>query len=321
MQTRGKRWLVALAVGLLMLVGVAFAAVELRSTRTFDVAPPVLAFVNDSETIERGRYLVYGPAACAYCHVPREQWTTLGEGTELPLTGNHIFRLPLGEFLSPNLTPDPATGIGRRTDAQIARILRLGVRADGRAAFPLMTYQHLSDDDLVAVIAFLKSREPVANAVPDHRLTLLGKALMAFAIEPIGPSTTPRRTSPVGLSVERGEYLANAVSSCAECHTDRGDNGELVGPRFAGGQLMDLADPTKIAVPPNLTPDTDTSPVGRWDEEMFVVRFRSGEVIPGTPMPWGAFARMTEDDVRSIYRYLRTLPPTRHDTGPGMRDR
>jgi mono/diheme cytochrome c family protein len=171
------------------------------------------------------------------------------------------------------------------------------------------------------VIAFLRSRPAVANAVPDHRLTLLGKALMAFAIEPAGPTTPPRRTSPIGPSVERGDYLANAVSACAECHTDRDGSGELVGPRFGGGQQMDLADPTKVAVPPNLTPDAGTSPIGRWDEDMFVVRFRAGEIIPGTPMRWGAFAHMTEDDVRSVYRYLRTLPPTRHETGPGMRNR
>ena len=304
-----------------LLIGGGLAATELRSKRTFDVPYPAIAFPTDPATIERGRYLVYGPAACAYCHVPREQWTTLGEGTELPLTGNHIFRLGPVSFSPPNLTPDEATGIGRRTEGELARMLRHGVRADGRAAFPLMSYQNVSDDDLAAIVAFLRSRPPVANAVPGHRLTLLGKALMAFAIEPVGPATPPRRTSPVGPSVERGDYLANNVSACAECHTDRGPDGALVGPRFGGGQQMDLADPTKIAVPPNLTPDADTSPVGKWDEEMFVVRFRAGEVIPGTPMPWGAFARMTEDDVRSVYRYLRTLPPTRHDTGPGMRDR
>jgi mono/diheme cytochrome c family protein len=316
-----KPWLLGLIAVLVAIAGSAFAAIELRWKRTFDIAPPALTFVSDEAAIERGRYLIYGPAACAYCHVPRERWSTLDEGTELPLTGNHVFRLPPGEFFSANLTPDPATGIGRRTDAQIARMLRHGVRADNRAAFPLMSYQNLSDDDLVAIVAFLKSRPPVVSAVPDHRLTLLGKALMAFAIAPAGPATTPPRTSPAGPSVERGEYLANAVSACAECHTDRADNGQLVGPRFGGGQRMDLADPTKIAVPPNLTPDADTSPIGRWDEGMFVVRLRAGEVEPGTPMPWGAFAHMTEDDVRSIYRYLRTLPPTRHDTGPGMQKR
>jgi len=78
------------------------------------------------------------------------------------------------------------------------------------------------------------------------------------------------------------------------------------------------ADPTLVAVTPNLTPDAATSPIGRWTEEAFVARFRRGEILEGTPMPWGAFARMTDDDLRSVFRYLRTLPPVDHATGPAM---
>jgi len=312
-------WTVALAAGIVV---AAWAAVELRWRRTFDAPFPAIVESHDPAALERGRYLVYGPATCAYCHVPREQWSTLEKGAELPLTGDHVFRLPFGEFLSPNLTPDASTGIGARSPGQLARVLRYGVRADGRAAFPLMAFHEMSDDDLADVIAFLRSRPAVAHAVPDHRLTLLGKTLMAFAIGPVGPSAAPRATSPKGLSIERGEYLANDVASCVECHTDRGGDGQFVGPKFAGGQKMDLAlDKDRIAVPPNLTPDPSTSPIGRWDEGMFVTRFRAGEVIRGTPMPWGAYAHMTEDDVRSIYRYLKTLPPTVNHTGPPMQKR
>jgi hypothetical protein len=80
---------------------------------------------------------------------------------------------------------------------------------------------------------------------------------------------------------------------------------------------MDVAaDPTKVYVSPNLTPDPDTSPIGAWPEDAFIARFRVGPTIPGTPMPWGAFARMTDDDLRSVYRYLRSLPPTRKAVGP-----
>jgi len=71
-------------------------------------------------------------------------------------------------------------------------------------------------------------------------------------------------------------------------------------------------------VTPNLTPDPTTSPVGGWPEDTFVARFRAGEVVPGTPMPWGAFARFTDDDVRAIYRYLRSLPPNRNVTGASV---
>jgi mono/diheme cytochrome c family protein len=230
-----------------------------------------------------------------------------------------VFRLSPGEFYSANLTPDPDTGIGRRTDAQLAQILRYGVRADRRAAFPMMEFQDMSDQDLTAVISFLRSQPGVRNEVPDHRLSLLGKALMAFAIEPKGPTTPPARESPAESgSIARGEYLANSISSCASCHTDRDSrSGELVGPRFAGGQRMDVAaDDTKVFVPPNLTPDLKTSPIGSWAEETFLARFREGGLVPGSPMPWGAYKRMTDDDLRSVYRYLRSLPPVEHATGP-----
>ena len=69
-------------------------------------------------------------------------------------------------------------------------------------------------------------------------------------------------------------------------------------------------------MPPNLTPDARTSPIGTWTEDTFVARFRQGELVSGTPMPWGAYARMTDEDLRSVYRYLRTLPPFEHATGP-----
>ena len=174
----------------------------------------------------------------------------------------------------------------------------------------------LSDEDLAAVTSYLRAQPATSHAVPEHRLTLFGKALMAFAITPAGPATMPPVKSPTGATVERGQYLANHVSSCVACHTDRGSDGALVGPPFGGGQRMDVAaDPTKVFVTPNLTPDPETSPVGAWSEDTFVARFRAGEVVPGTPMPWGAFARFTDDDVRAIYRYLRTLPPNRNVTG------
>jgi hypothetical protein len=79
---------------------------------------------------------------------------------------------------------------------------------------------------------------------------------------------------------------------------------------------MDVAaDPTRVYVSANLTPDPATSPIGRWSEDVFVARFRGGERLAGTPMPWGAYARMTDDDLRSVYRYLRTLPPIARHTG------
>jgi mono/diheme cytochrome c family protein len=262
---------------------------------------------------------VYGPAACAYCHVPKEQWKQLDQGIQLPLAGKHLFRLPFGELYSPNLTSDRDTGVGHRTDGELARILRYGVRADGRAAMPLMELQGLSDEDLTAIISFLRTMAPVQNRVPRHQLTTLGKLILAFAYTPEGPVEMPAQKSPRGVSIERGAYLANKVSACVSCHTDRGSDGALVGTKFAGGQRMDVAaDASKVYVSPNLTPDPQTSVIGAWTEDAFVVRFRQGEFVEGTPMPWGAYSRMTEADLRSVFRYLKSLPPVEHTTGPAL---
>jgi mono/diheme cytochrome c family protein len=179
----------------------------------------------------------------------------------------------------------------------------------------------LSDEDLTALVSFLRTQRPVALAVPDHQLTRFGKALMAFAISPAPPAPAPA-ASPTGPTVERGAYLANNVSSCVACHTNRGSDGALVGAPFGGGQRMDVAaDSSKVFVSPNLTPDPETSPIGAWSEDAFLARFRVGEIFPGTPMPWGAFKRFTDDDVRAIYRYLKSLPPTRNSTGPAVQPR
>jgi len=324
-RSRGRRIVVGVVIILVLISGALAAAIELRSHRTFEAPYPALAAVSDAAIVADGKYLVYGPGACAYCHVLKSDWKRLDAGELLPLTGNHLFPLPLGKIYSANLTPDGDTGIGRRSDAELARILRYGVRADGRAAIPLMEFHDLSDQDIVAVISYLRSTAPYRSPARDHELTVLGKAVMAFAVTPKAPARTPAPRSPARdqPSVERGDYLANSVSSCVGCHTDRNlQDGSFVGPRFAGGMHMDVAaDPTRVYVPPNLTPDANTGRSGQWSEDVFVARFRQGELVDGTPMPWGAYARMTESDVRSVYRYLRTLPPAIHETGAAVQPR
>jgi mono/diheme cytochrome c family protein len=313
---------VGCAAGITALLTAAVVVVEARWTRTFDAPYPVLQATTDPALIERGRYLAYGPASCAYCHVPKSEWTRLDRGEMPPLTGAHEFPLPFGRFYSANLTPDRRTGIGRRSDRELARILRHGVRADGRAAMPFMEYQAMSDEDIIAILSFLRSQPPVYREVPDHQIEFMGRAIFAFLIEP-GHTRTPRSTSPRGATVERGEYLANDVALCASCHTNRNMmDGTFLGPRFAGGLKMDFAaDPTKVQAPPNLTPDPRTGRITQWSEQDFVDRFRRGPSFAESLMPWGAYRRMTDDDLRAIYRYLRTLDAVENDTGAFIQDK
>ena len=119
-------------------------------------------------SVSRGEYLAR-IMDCAGCHTP-------GALTGKPdfsrnLAGSTVgFRLPgAGVFYPPNLTPDPETGLGRWTEAQIARAVRHGERPDGRRLVPVMpwpSYSALSDADAAALAAYLKSLRPIPNAVP-----------------------------------------------------------------------------------------------------------------------------------------------------------
>jgi len=304
-----KKILMWTGVSLVSIVAILVITVAFRWNRTFDAPYPPLVASRDTAVIARGRYLAYGPAHCSDCHTPPSERAALRAGTLVPLSGGMLFDIPPGKFHVPNLTPDSAMGIGRRSDGEIARMLRYGVRADGRAALPFMEYQYMSDSDVVAVISFLRSQAPVAHAVPDHQFTWIGKAVMAFVIKPVGPSSPPPATAPPrGPTLERGAYLVDAIANCAGCHTQRSMvSGAFTGPKLQGGIAMETNNPAVKLTPPDLT----SRPGGRtalWTEDEFVARFRAGERIPGTPMPWQPFGRMSDDDLRSIYRYLKSVP-------------
>jgi mono/diheme cytochrome c family protein len=144
---------------------------------------------------------------------------------------------------------------------------------------------------------------------------------MSFMITPVGPKTTPPATTPTEVGVERGAYMANGLAACVGCHTERSmATGAFTGPPFGGGAPMELeGKPDLEAIPPNLTPDTATGRIAAWTEEAFVARFHAGRAIAESPMPWEFFARTSDEDLRSIYRYLRSLAPVHRETGPSIR--
>jgi mono/diheme cytochrome c family protein len=209
------------------------------------------------------------------------------------------------------------------SDAHLARMLRHMVRHDGRAALPFMGFQNLSDDDVVAIISFLRAQPPVRNAVAPHDVTFLGKLVAAYLIRPRGPEGTPPAHTPAGPSVARGEYIVTAASDCIGCHTQRNPiDGSFTGPKLAGGGVLPVeGDTAHVFVTPNLTPDPRTGRIARWTEDQFVARFRAGKVYPKSHMPWGLISRASEDDLRSIYRYLQTVPPVVNATGESIQKR
>lgn len=289
--------------------------------------PSTLAASSDPDVIARGRYLAYGPAHCVACHTPEGPQTAFAPGEAPPLIGGFAFRFPGGRIAAPNLTPDPETGIGSRTDAELVRMLRHNVRADGSRALPIMEYQNLTDEDVVALLSFLRSQPPVRHEVDSPRMNLVARAGLAV----VAPKTRPRETGPTGggpgagtdePSVERGAYLAHDVAACASCHTRRSRTGAYRGPRLAGGFAMPVeGDPEHVLVTPNLTPDPETGALSGVSEDQFVARFRTGPAVPGSHMPWYAYATLSETDLRSIFRYLQSVPPVRRETRPTLREK
>jgi mono/diheme cytochrome c family protein len=113
-------------------------------------------------------------------------------------------------------------------------------------------------------------------------------------------------------TAEYGRYLAHDVANCVGCHTQRDlRTGAFTGPALGGGMVIEShGAPKQRFVTPNLTPDPATGRIIRWSEDAFVQRFRGAQASP-SPMPWSSFARMSESDLRALYRYLRSVPPAR----------
>lgn len=301
-----KRIAIGLAVFVVLGISGLAIAVKLRENRTFDAPYPDLHASKDPAVIARGRYLALGPAHCVDCHATPGQPAS----DEPFLSGGHAFHLPVGTMYVPNITPDAQTGIGRYTDGEIARVLRYGVHPSGRAMMPFMPFANLADDDLVAVISYLRSRPALEHAVPAHDVSLIGRFAKAFILEPTGPSSTPPKSIVPAPTSEYGAYLANSVGNCGGCHTKRSmRTGEETGPRFAGGAEHESGTrPGLMFVTPNLTPDPASGHIYAWTEDQFVARFQHA-VATDSPMPWASFQHMTENDLRALYRYFRSLAP------------
>ncbi len=281
-------------------------AAALAMTPLMPVAPAAAG----ERTIAQGEYLVKA-GGCRSCH------TAAGDQ---PLAGGRALATPFGTFYSPNITPDPETGIGRWTDAQFLRALREGVRPDGANYFPVFPYPSftgISDSDALAIKAYLFSLPPVRRPNQPHdvwfpfswRFLQTGWKLLFFTKGPFQP--TPGRSA----AYNRGAYIVTALAHCGECHTPRNLFGAVrVSMRLAGtrdgpdGQLV-----------PNITPDPGTG-IGRWEHDDVVELLRTGNT-PEQSKVKGAMREaiadglkhLGDEDLAAIADYLFAQPPIIHD--------
>jgi mono/diheme cytochrome c family protein len=212
---------------------------------------------------------------------------------------------------APNITPDPETGSGAWSDDALARAIREGVAHDGRTLFPIMPYskfRHMTDEDLASVIVYLRSLEPVRHALPTSDPPFPVKYLIRNAPEPVTAPVTADLSTPV----KRGEYLAT-IAACAECHTPMdAHNNRIAALQFAGGFPLEFA-----GMPPvssrNITPSVNGIPY--YTEELFIETLRTGRVRErelSSMMPTRFYRNMTDDDLKSIFAYLKTVPAVDH---------
>jgi mono/diheme cytochrome c family protein len=257
--------------------------------------------------LERGRYLVENIMGCYDCHSQVDE-----KAGDIPALiskkgAGRVFLEDGGmRVVAPNITPDKETGIGNWSDDAVARAVREGISNDGHALFPIMpypNYRNMSDEDLASVIAYIRTAEPARSQLPKTQLPFPLSRLVNLSPEPVNaPVAQPDLSTPE----KRGAYLV-ALGACTDCHTPMSKGSPIKGLEFAGGQIFgDVASS-------NITPDA--SGISYYDEPLFLEVIRTGHVkgrVLKQPMPWWVYRNMTDEDLKSIFAYLRTLKPVKH---------
>jgi hypothetical protein len=283
------KWLIRLFLGLVVLILIAipltvgwrpFVGPRARpvTTRTFERTP---------QRLERGRYIAAALSGCVLTFA----------------------NLP-GRVVGPNITPDPETGAGRWSDDQLARAIREGIGHDGRALFPMMPYVHyrnMSDEDVASVVVYFRSLPPIRNALPPTEIIFPVKYLIRSVPEPVtAPVPEPDKS-------DRVKYGAHLVDQggCTDCHTPQDRGQPLPGLDFAGGSVF--PGPWGNVASANITPDP--SGISYYDEALFLDVMHTGQVKArklSAIMPVMIYKNLTDDDMKAMFAFLRTLKPVKH---------
>ena len=181
-------------------------------------AQPALS--QDAKLLERGTYLMNSIVACGNCHAQRDKQGRVMP--ELGLSGGGVFDEKPFKAYAANITPDPETGIGKWTEAQLMRGIREGIRPDGSLIgppMPIHMYRGISDDDARALVAYLRAQPPVKNVVP--------KSIFHIKLpRSYGPAIKKTIVAPARSNqVKYGAYLAGPLGHCIDCHTPYNERG------------------------------------------------------------------------------------------------
>lgn len=301
--------IVAIVASVLVGLVLLFALyINVSSMPVHQVSALPIQVSHDSASIFQGKKIV--ETVCYTCH----------RGSDEKLSGG-LFSQPesaFGEIWSANLTNHPTHGIGRYSDGELAFMLRTGINREGRFIGPFMLFPNMADQDLAAVIAYLRSDSPITEAVavtrPQPTYSFLAKALLKLgAMKPLpAPDKPIYAPSPSDLP-SYGKYLATSVYACYECHSKSFETNNVLEPEksegyFAGGNPVEDRN-FAIVISPNLTPSIGGG-IGTWTKEDFSKAIAQGisaeHKVLNNIMP--RFSLMSEQEVDAIWSYLRSLP-------------
>lgn len=294
------KWVGIVLGGLVALLVAAAVVVyilgSVRINKTYNIQPVAIAIPADEAAIARGKHLVKALTLCDECH-----------GEQL---GGDVFEDEpmIATFYAPNLTSGQG-GVGAYySDADYIRAIRHGVDPQGRGLMIMHSdvYHNLSQQDLGAIIAYLKSVPPVDNELPEPKIKPLGKIMVAMGMfdsealplipaEKIDHSAPYADMPPQAATAEYGGYLMS-ITLCHMCH----------GPELTGGPPLEEG----MQAAPNITPGGE---LRAWSEADFVQTIRTGVSPSGHKlnpdfMPWNLYANMTDEELKSLWLYLQSLP-------------
>lgn len=288
-----RRALLGAVLLVALVAGGVFALSSYRMSRRIAVHDSEPVIRTDSASIARGRHLAIAIAKCVDCH-------GADLGGQLAVDAG-----PIGQLIAPNITSGAGGVLSALSDAELVRAIRHGVRPDGTPLrfMPTTSFNLLSDEDVAAIVAYLRAAPPVDRPSRGSVVRPLGRLLYVAGQLPLMNESElvphdgiTRRTPPAGATAEYGAYLAT-VGGCTGCH----------GPGLSGGHVP--------GTPPSFKPAANLTPtgIGQWSEQDFVTALREGKRPDGSVidpfMPVKYTAQMTDDELRALYAHLRTVPP------------
>jgi mono/diheme cytochrome c family protein len=272
---------------------------------TFTFATLALAGGAYADTpVERGAYLVNTIMTCANCHSPKGPPDVVA-GKDF--SGGLRFNEPPFDVTAPNITPDKETGIGAWSDADLKKLLRTGMRPSGvpvAAVMPTGFYGIITDGDMDAIVAYLRTLKPISNKVPEPIYKLSApRQIFPGAENPYTPAMA-------NDAMKKGFYLAT-IGHCMECHTPM-VKGQHDWTADLGRGGMEFPGPWGVSTSRNVT-SSKTKGIGEWTDAEIKRAITTGVDKDGNklkgPMGYQYYARMADADLDAVIAWVRTLPP------------